>query len=160
MGGSGRTSVAFDVPEAGRRGEVSSPIAPVPLGEAAVIRTGADVTLVSLAVGVHRCVEAAKMLADRNITATVVDLRSVAPLDADTVVREVAKTGRVVMVDEDYVRGGLSGEIAARLGEAGIAARYARVTTETTIPYARHLEDAVLPSVARIVAAVEGFDFN
>ena len=157
MGGSGRKSVAFDVPEAGRRGMVSEPIASVPLGDAAVIRTGEEVTLVSLAVGVHRCLEAAEMLADRNIGATVVDLRSVAPLDADTIVREVTRTGRVVVVDEDYIRGGLSGEIAARLAEAGIDAQYARVTTETTIPYARHLEDEVLPSVKRIVAAVDSF---
>ncbi len=160
MGGSGRPSVAFDVPAAGRRGNVSQTIAPVPLGEAAVIRTGADLTLVSLAVGVHRCLEAAEMLAARNIETTVIDLRSVAPLDADTVIREVARTGRVVVVDEDYVRGGLSGEVAARLGEAGIAAQFARVTTEETIPYARHLEDEVLPSVARIMAAVDAFDFN
>jgi pyruvate dehydrogenase E1 component beta subunit len=160
MGGSGRPSVAFDVPETGRRGKVSTPIAPVPLGEAAVIRTGTDVTLLSLGVGVHRCVEAAEMLADRNIAATVVDLRSVAPLDADTVVGEVAKTGRVVVVDEDYIRGGLSGELAARLAESGVTAQYARVTTEATIPYARHLEDEVLPSVARIMAAVDAFDFD
>ena len=80
---------------------------------------------------------------------------SVAPLDGDTVVREAAKTGRVVVVDEDYTRGGLSGEIAARISETGVSAAFARVTTETTIPYARHLEDQVLPSVDRIVAAVE-----
>ena len=160
MGGSSRPSVTFDVPEAGRRGKVSLPIAPVPLGDAAVIRTGADLTLVSLAVGIHRCLEAAEMLAARDIDTTVIDLRSVAPLDADTVIREVAGTGRVIVVDEDYIRGGLSGEVAARLGEAGIEAQFARVTTEETIPYARHLEDEVLPSVARIMAAVDAFDFN
>lgn len=160
MGGSGRRSVEFDLPDAGRRGKVPDPITNVPLGEAAVVRPGADVTLVSLAVGVHRCLEAAERLADRDIRAAVVDLRSVAPLDADTVTREVAKSGCVVVVDEDYVRGGLSGEIAARLTEAGVAAQYARVTTETTIPYARHLEDEVLPSVERIVAAVEGFGLS
>jgi pyruvate dehydrogenase E1 component beta subunit len=137
MGGSGRRSVEFDLPDAGRRGKVPDPITNVPLGEAAVVRPGADVTLVSLAVGVHRCLEAAELLADRDIRA-----------------------GVVVVVDEDYVRGGLSGEIAARLTEAGVAAQYARVTTETTIPYARHLEDEVLPSVERIVAAVEGFGLS
>lgn len=160
MGGSGRDSVEFDVPDAGRRGEVPDPITAVALGEAAVIRPGTDVTLVSLAVGVHRCLEAAETLADRGVGAAVVDLRSVAPLDAETVFREVARTGRVVVVDEDYGRGGLSGEIAARVAETGIGAQYARVTTETTIPYARHLEKEVLPSVERIVAAVEGFGFN
>jgi len=57
------------------------------------------------------------------------------------------------VVDEDYARGGLSGEVAAVLAEEGVDARYARVTTEETIPYARHLEAAVLPNVPRILAA-------
>lgn len=158
MGGADRDTVDFDVPAAGRRGPVPKPLEPVALGRAAVLREGADVTLVSLAVGVHRCLEAADVLAASGVSATVVDVRSVAPLDGEAIVREVAKTGRVVVVDEDYTRGGLSGEIAARVAEAGVTAEFARVTTETTIPYARHLEDRVLPSVDRIVAAVRALE--
>lgn len=156
LGGAGRDTVRFDVPAAGRRGTVPKPFAPVPLGSAAIVRSGTDVSLVSLGVGVHRCLEAADVLSSSNVAATVIDLRSVAPLDAEMVIRDVAATGRVVVVDEDYVRGGLSGEIAALIAEAGVNAQFARVATETTIPYARHLEDEVLPSVDRIVAAVEG----
>ena len=83
----------------------------------------------------------------------MLDLRSVAPLDRDAVVALADETGHVLVVDEDYTRGGLSGEIAAVLAEADVLARYARVTCEETIPYARHLEAQVLPGVDRIVAA-------
>jgi pyruvate dehydrogenase E1 component beta subunit len=154
MGGDRRDSVAFDIPAAGRQGSVPDPPRSVPLGSANVVRRGGDVTLVSLGVGLHRCLEAADRLAQDGIEATVIDLRSVAPLDGETVVDSARRTGRVVMVDEDYVRGGLSGEIAALLAEAEVPARYVRVTTTDTIPYARHLEDQMLPSTQRIVEAV------
>jgi pyruvate dehydrogenase E1 component beta subunit len=153
MAGTRRPAVAFDVPDEGTEGPVADPPTLVPLGTGVVRREGADVALVSLGVGVHRCLEAAEGLAELGIECTVVDLRSVAPLDRALVERVAAATGRVVVVDEDYLRGGLSGEIAAVIAEAGISARFARVTTEETIPYARHLEDAALPNIGRIVAA-------
>jgi pyruvate dehydrogenase E1 component beta subunit len=83
----------------------------------------------------------------------VLDLRSVAPLDTRAVLDLARATGRVLVVDEDYTRGGLSGEVAAVLAEEGTGATYARVTTEDTIPYARELEAAALPNVPRILAA-------
>ncbi len=83
----------------------------------------------------------------------MIDLRSVAPLDRDAVVAAARATGHVLVVDEDYVRGGLSGEIAALIAEAGVSAAFARVATEGTIPYARPLEDRALPSTERIVIA-------
>jgi pyruvate dehydrogenase E1 component beta subunit len=156
MAGSRRPTVELDVPAAGAEGPVDDPPAIVPVGVGAVRREGGDAALVSLGVGVHRSMEAAARLADRGIECTVVDLRSVAPLDRALIERVAAATGRVVVVDEDYVRGGLSGEVAAVIAEAGIGARYARVTTEETIPYARHLEDGVLPNVDRIVDGVAG----
>jgi pyruvate dehydrogenase E1 component beta subunit len=107
-------------------------------------------------VGVHRCARAAERLAGDGVQAAVLDLRSVAPLDRDAVLDLGRRTGRVLVVDEDYVRGGLSGEVAAVLAEAGVAAAYARVATETTIPYARRLEDQVLPGVDRILTAARG----
>ena len=153
LGGAGRPGVTFDVPAAGAAGPVPQPLLPVPLGKAALRRDGHDVALVSLGVGVHRCLEAAEALDGEAVSAAVLDLRSVAPLDRAAVADVARTTGRVVVVDEDYARGGLSGEVAAVLAEEGVDARYARVTTEETIPYARHLEAAVLPNVPRILAA-------
>ncbi|MDF2091000.1 transketolase C-terminal domain-containing protein [Knoellia sp. 3-2P3] len=153
VGGASRAGVEFDVPAAGVHGEVAREPAPVPLGVAALRRRGTDLVMVSLGVGVHRCVEAADRLAAEGLSAAVLDLRSVAPLDSEAVLDLAARTRRVLVVDEDYTRGGLSGEVAALLGEHGVQSAYARVTTEETIPYARDLEDAVLPNVDRIMAA-------
>ena len=72
-----------------------------------------------------------------------------------TLCQELSRTGRLLVVDEDYEGFGLSGELAAVGLEAGLNFKYARVCTQTTIPYARHLEDAVLPNVERIVRACE-----
>lgn len=146
------------VPADGARGEVPDTVEPVPIGRAALRREGADVALVSVGVGVHRCLEAAERLAERGIGAAVLDLRSIAPLDRDAVIAQAEATGRIVVVDEDYVRGGLTGEVAAVLMEAGTSARFARVAVETTIPFAPHLEYAALPNVERIVAAAASLE--
>lgn len=153
MGGDNRPTVHFDVPPAGSRGPVAEPPEPVPLGVAAVRREGDDLALISAGVGVHRCVEAAGELARDGLEAEVVDLRSISPLDRDAIARAARSTGRVVIVDEDYRRGGLSGEVAAILAEDAPGAAFARVTVESTLPYARHLEAEALPHTARIVAA-------
>jgi pyruvate dehydrogenase E1 component beta subunit len=160
LAGGSRSTVDFDhlIPADGAQGEVPLPLEQVPLGRAAVRREGSDVALISLGVGVHRCIEAAQVLGGSGIDASVLDLRSVSPLDRDAVVDQVRKTRRVVVVDEDYVRGGLSGEIAAVLLEADVAAAYARVAVEGTIPFAPHLEYAALPNVERIVAAAAGLE--
>jgi pyruvate dehydrogenase E1 component beta subunit len=160
LGGSSRSTVNFSdlIPKDGASGEVPIPIRPVPIGKAVLRRDGSDISLVSLAVGVHRCLEAADVLADSGIEASVLDLRSVSPLDSDAIVEQARRTGRVVVVDEDYIRGGLSGEIAAVLLEDGISAKYARVAVETTIPFAPHLEYAALPNVERIVAAAKSLE--
>jgi len=155
MGGAGRATVLFDVPPEGAAGEVPEPIAPTPLGKAALRREGTDVALISVGVGAHRALEAAARLDAGGTRAAVLDLRTIAPLDREAVVELAGRTGRVVVVDEDYIRGGLSGEIAAILAETGTVARYARVAVETTIPYARHLEEQALPNVTRILEAVE-----
>lgn len=151
VGGASREGVSFNVPPAGARGEVAETPVPVPLGVAALRRQGSDLALVSLGVGVHRCLEAAELLEAEGIWAAVLDLRSVAPLDVQAILDLARRTGRVLVVDEDYTRGGLSGEVAALLGEHGVRSAYARVTTEETIPYARALEAAVLPNVERII---------
>ena len=126
---------------------------PIPFGKAAVRREGDDVTLVSVGVGVRRCLQAADQLAADGIQATVLDLRTLAPLDTQALVDHVQRTGRVVVADEDYVRGGLTGEVAALIPEAGVTATYARVAVEQTIPFAPHLEYATLPNAERITSA-------
>jgi pyruvate dehydrogenase E1 component beta subunit len=158
LGGNSRDTVDFTAvaPAEGLSGEVPERVAGIPFGQAVLRRDGDDVLLVSVGVGVHRCLEAARLLEAAGTSAAVLDLRTVAPLDAEAIVGHGARTGRVVVVDEDYTRAGLSGEVAALLLEAGAAAKYARVTVEGTIPFAPHLEHAALPNAQRIVDAVAG----
>ncbi|HSM12545.1 MAG TPA: transketolase C-terminal domain-containing protein [Thermoanaerobaculia bacterium] len=153
LGSGGRTTVAYDVPEAGRRGECPERWEPIPFASAVTRRAGSDLTIAGVGVGIHRGVEAAERLAAEGISASVLDLRSVAPLDREAIVGDVRRTGRLLVVDEDYRDFGLSGELAATLLEAGIPCRYARVAVETTIPYATERERETLPSVKRILAA-------
>ncbi len=153
LGSGARRTVHFDVPASGARGAVPRKWAPLPIGKAAVRRAGADLTIVSLGAGVHRALEAAQTLEEEGISAGVLDLRTVCPLDRTAVCEEVARTGRLLVVDEDYEGFGLSGELSAIVLEAGISCKYARVCTRTTIPYARELEDRVLPNKNRICAS-------
>ena len=154
LGSGGRDTVSFDVPTEGAVGPGPDLPHATPFGKAAVRRDGNDVTIVSVAVGVHRALEAAEKLLPSNVSCEVLDLRSLRPLDIETIVESVRKTGRLLVVDEDYREFGLAGEMAAICLEAGLSPHYARVCVEDTLPYARHLEDAALPNVDRIVEAV------
>ena len=160
LGRCGRHTVSFDVPSGGGYGEVTEPPPATPFGRAVVRCEGNDVTIASVAVGVHRALEAAAMLIDRDVSCEVIDLRSLRPLDVDTVVASVGRTGRLLVVDEDYREFGLSGELAAVALEAGLAPRFARVCVEDTLPYARHLEDQALPNAERIAVAAESLARN
>lgn len=154
LGAGGRTNVTYDVPAAGARGPVPERWEPLPIGEAAVRREGGDLTVISVGVGVHRALEAAEMLAaDHGAEAMVIDLRTVQPLDRDAVCDAARKSGRLLVVDEDYRGFGLSGELAAILLEAGLTPRYGRVCVEDTIPFDPRREAAALPNAGRIVAA-------
>ncbi len=153
LGSGGRSTVAYDVPAAGRKGEVPDRWEPTPLGKAAIRREGSDLTIVGVGVGIHRGLEAAHILAEGGISASVIDLRSIAPLDRETVIHDVSRTGRILVVDEDYRDHGLSGELAATVLEAGYTVRYARVAVEETIPFAVDRERRALPNVTRIIAA-------
>jgi pyruvate dehydrogenase E1 component beta subunit len=115
-----------------------------------VRREGKDLTMVSAGVSVHRCLQAADQLQKQGFYCTIIDLRTISPLDTGTICQSVAETGRLLVVDEDYQGFGLSGELAAIVLEAGIRVHFARVCTQTTIPYARKLEDRVLPNTERI----------
>jgi pyruvate/2-oxoglutarate/acetoin dehydrogenase E1 component len=154
LGSGARTTVEFDIPEKGTKGSVPKKWESLPIGKAIVRRTGSDVTVVSVGVGVHRSLEAALVLEKEGISTGVLDLRTVAPLDKTAVCEAVAQTGRLLVVDEDYEGFGLSGELSAMVQEAGISFQYARVCTQSTIPYARQLEDQVLPNKQRICASI------
>jgi pyruvate/2-oxoglutarate/acetoin dehydrogenase E1 component len=154
LGSGARRTVRYDIPAAGARGPVPGIWKPLPIGEAVVRRSGRDVTIVGVGVGVHRALEAAQALEKEDISVEVLDLRTVSPLDRTAVRQAVARTRRLLVVDEDYEGFGLSGELSAVVAEAGISCRYARVCTRTTIPYARHLEDETLPNRRRIEEGV------
>lgn len=130
----------------------------VPIGKAAVAREGSDVSIVTLSLSVHHALDVAEELAAEGIDVEVLDLRSLVPLDTEAILATVAKTGRLVIVDEDYQSFGLSGEIAARIVEHDpglLTVPIQRVANpDVPIPYARTLEYAALPTPARIKAAV------
>jgi pyruvate dehydrogenase E1 component beta subunit len=131
---------------------------PVPLEGAAVRRPGVDATAITYGGMLARTLEAADLLATEGLDVEVVDLRSLRPLDTDTIVRSVARTHRAVVVDEGWRSGGISAEISARIMEHAfydLDAPVARVcTAEVPIPYAKHLEDAALPQLTTIAAAL------
>lgn len=129
----------------------------IPFGKAAVVREGTDVTIVSVAMGVHNGLKAADKLAAQGISAEVVDLRTLVPLDRDTVFNSVKKTGRLIVVDEDYNSYGLTGEIIATIAERDISVLKAspkRVAyPDIPIPFSRPMEQFCLPNPDKIVAA-------
>jgi len=154
LGSGARRTVQYDVPADGTKGAVPGRWEPLPIGKAVLRRAGDDVTIVSAGVGIHRALQAAESVKVEGISAAVLDLRTISPLDKTALCEAVAQTGRLLVVDEDYEGFGLSGELGAVALEAGISFKYARVCTQTTIPYARHLEDRTLPNRERICARV------
>ena len=139
----------------GLEGEVNG--APARIGEAAIVREGRHVTLVSAMRGVHECLAAAERLAADGIDAEVVDLRTLRPLDGDTILASLEKTTRVVVVEEGPLTGGWGGEVLAVVAERGLGDvdDMWRITTpDTPVPYSPPLEDAHLPGADRIVAEV------
>jgi len=139
--------------------EIAEEAAPVDIDRAVVRREGTDVTVVTHGGSLGKCLDAAARLAEEGIEAEVVDLRSLRPLDMETVLASLAKTHRMVVVDEGWKTGGLPGEISAQVMEAGFDLLdwpVQRVcSAEVPVPYAKHLEDAALPSPEQVVAAVK-----
>ena len=127
------------------------------IGKAKVVRQGKDVSIVSLGMGVHNALKAAKKLEADGVSAEVVDLVSLVPLDRDTIRASVAKTGRLIVVDEDYQSYGVSGEVIASVTEHDISVLKAvprRVAfPDVPIPFARVMEQHCLPNPDKIVAA-------
>lgn len=130
----------------------------VPIGKADVVRPGTDVTVVTLSLSVHHALDVAEKLDGEGISAEVLDLRSLVPLDREAILESVGRTGRLVVVDEDYLSYGLSGEVSATITDEDptlLRAPVQRVTMpDIPIPYAHDLEYAVLPRHDRIEAAV------
>jgi pyruvate dehydrogenase E1 component beta subunit len=132
----------------------------IPFGKAKVLQEGSDITIVSISQMVQKAVLAARELATQSIHAEVIDLRTLVPLDTETVLKSVRKTGRLLVVDEDYLGFGLSGEIAALIAEnldtVELHAPVMRLAVPNVpIPYSRPLEQFVIPQVANIVQAVQ-----
>ncbi|MEY3711155.1 MAG: hypothetical protein RLZZ99_976 [Actinomycetota bacterium] len=129
----------------------------VPIGEAKVLRSGNDLTLVTLSGTVAPAMKAAEIVKAAGIGVEVIDLRSVVPLDMKTVAESVAKTGRILVVDEDYLSFGLSAEIVTRLIEAGVNLKSVKrlAVPDVPIPGALSLEEVVVPNAGSIQTAIE-----
>jgi 2-oxoisovalerate dehydrogenase E1 component beta subunit len=129
----------------------------VPIGKAVVRRQGDDLTIVSYAAMAHVALEAAATLAKDGIEAEVIDLRTLLPLDSETILASVKKTNRLLTVHEDTRTGGIAGEIAAIICESAFGdldAPIARVTgLDTPVPYSPPLEEHFLPNAEKVVAA-------
>jgi pyruvate dehydrogenase E1 component beta subunit len=141
-----------------RRGPVPEEDYTVPIGVADVKQEGSDVTVVSYAQGVHLALQAARQLAREGVDVEVVDLRTLKPLDIETVVASVTKTGRLVAVTEAVRAGSMASEIVARVTDQAFDALKTapvRVTAkDAPVPYAAPLERAVLPQVEDVLAAI------
>jgi len=128
-----------------------------PLGKAAVRREGSDLTILSYAAMMYPALEAAELLASEGIEAEVIDLRTLLPLDRETILASVKKTNKLLIVHEDTRTGGIAGEIAALVCEGAfedLDGPIARVTAlDTPTPYSPPLEEHFLPNAAKIVAA-------
>jgi pyruvate dehydrogenase E1 component beta subunit len=131
----------------------------VPIGKAKVVRPGNNVTLVAWSMGMSYALKAADELAKKHILAEVIDLRTLRPMDIDTIVESVKKTGRLVTVEEGWRQSGVGAEIAAQVTERAfdyLDAPVLRVTgKDVPMPYAANLEKLALPSVAEIVDTVK-----
>ena len=129
----------------------------VPIGKAKVARPGKDVTIVAWSIGMTYALKAAEELAKKHIYAEVIDLRTLRPMDSETVVESVRKTGRCVVVEEGWQQSGVGAEVSARIMESAfdyLDAPVARVSGKNVpMPYAANLEKLALPTVEEVVAA-------
>jgi pyruvate dehydrogenase E1 component beta subunit len=131
----------------------------IPIGKARVVRSGGNVTIISWSNGMTYALKAAEELAEEGIEAEVVDLRTLRPLDTDTIVASVKKTGRAVTVEEGWQQNGVGAEVAARIMEHAfdyLDAPVLRVSgKDVPMPYAANLEKLALPSAAEVIAAAK-----
>lgn len=142
----------------GIEGEVPEESYAIPFAEANVVREGDDVTIVALGLMVHKALEAAEQLAKEGIDCEIVDLRTTSPMDEDTILESVEKTGRLVVVDESNPRCSIATDVAALVAQEAfgdLKAGVRRVTApHTPVPFTPSLEDAYIPNAGRIAEAV------
>ena len=131
----------------------------VPIGKAKIVRPGKDITLIAWSIGMNYALKAADALAAEGIEAEVIDLRTLRPLDTDTIIASVQKTGRCVVVEEGWQQSGVGAEISARVTERAfdyLDAPVGRVSgKDVPMPYAANLEKLALPTVADVVGAAK-----
>ncbi|MFG1283732.1 pyruvate dehydrogenase complex E1 component subunit beta [Xanthobacter autotrophicus] len=136
----------------------------LPIGKARIARSGKDVTLVSFSIGMTYALKAADELAKQGIEAEVIDLRTIRPMDVDTIIASVKKTGRCVSVEEGWPQSGVGAEIVAQLMDKAfdyLDAPVLRVTgKDVPMPYAANLEKLALPTVADVIAAVHAVTYR
>ena len=141
------------------RGEVPNEAAPAALGQAVVRRAGDRATLVAYGAPVHEALRAADTLAREGVELEVIDLRTLVPLDLDTVLASVRKTNRLVVYHEDTLRGGIGAEVAAAVTESAFsdldAPPLRLAPPDCHVPFAASLEEAYLPLAPQVVAAVQ-----
>jgi len=130
----------------------------VPLGTANIVRQGSDVSLIGFGRTVQTALEAANILAGEGTSAEVLDLRSLQPLDEEAILTTLAKTGRLVVIDEAPPRCGIASDVAALCVDRGFDLLNAPVKKVTAphapVPFSPVLEDAYMPSAAKVIAAV------
>ena len=138
-------------------GELATDAGAVDISRAELLRPGSDVALIAYGGSVPKTLEAATALESQGISAEVLDLRTLRPLDTESIVASVRRAHRAVIVDEGWRSGGIAAEIMARIMEQALYELDAPVervcTAEVPVPYSKHMEDAALPGVARIVDA-------
>ncbi len=131
----------------------------VPIGKANIVRSGTDITITAFSIMVGRALQAADLLAEHGISAEVIDLRTIRPLDSDTIVESVKKTSRLITCEEGFPFAGVGAEIAMQVMEQAfdwLDAPIARVTgKDVPMPYAENLEKLALPQVEDIVASAQ-----
>ncbi len=136
----------------------------LPIGKARIARSGTDVTIVSFSIGMTYALKAAEELAGQGINAEVIDLRTIRPMDVDTIIESVKKTNRCVTVEEGWPQSGVGSEIASQLMEKAfdhLDAPVLRVTgKDVPMPYAANLEKLALPSVAEVIDAVKAVTYR
>lgn len=157
----GNPTIFFEIKELYRRPGIEEVLPDedyvVPIGKGRVRRVGSDITLVSYGQNVYHCLAAAEELERRGVTAEVIDIRTLVPLDEDIIFKSLAKTNRLIVVNEAPMTCGFAGEIIARVTEKVfdlLDAPPVRITRlDTPVPWVKPLELFVLPSVEKIVAA-------
>lgn len=138
------------------KGMLDTSLTPLPIGKAKIHRNGTHLTILAYGISLFKSLEAAEILNIEGIEAEVIDLRSLRPLDDETIMNSLRKTHRLLIIDEGWKSGSISAEIMARVNEQAfyeLDAPMGRVCTEEIpIPYSHHLEQSALPQVEKIVA--------